>query len=65
MKITDSEYLHTTIHDFKTHISKYISQLEREHYRAVVVYRRNKKVGVFIPYEPRKREVESGLDPYS
>jgi hypothetical protein len=65
MKFTDGKYLHTTIHDFKTHFSSYLSQLEREHYRAVVVYRRNKKVGMFVPYEPRVRELNSGMEPYS
>ena len=58
MKITDDQYIHTTIHDFKTHFSRYLAQLECEHYRAIVVYRRNQKVGVFVPYEPRAREMD-------
>ncbi len=59
------KYITTTIHDFKTNLSKYIRMLEAEHYRAVVVKRRYKIVGIFIPYEARKREEESGIEPYS
>ena len=58
-------YIIATIHDFKTHISKYIKMLEKEHYRAVIVKRRYETVGIFIPYEPRKREEEHGIEPYS
>lgn len=65
MKVADEQYIHTTIHDFKTHISKYIRLLEREHYRAVILYRRNQKVGIFIPYEVRMREAQAELEPYS
>lgn len=59
------KYLHTTLHDFKTHISNYLRQMEAEHIRAVIVYRRYKKAGIFIPYEPRLREEKSGMKPYS
>lgn len=65
MKHNDGQYLHTTIHDFKTNLSRYIRELEREHYRAVMLYRRNEKVGIFIPYEARMREEKSGIGVYS
>lgn len=65
MKWIQDKYLHTTIHDFKTHFSDYLRQMEAEHIRAVIVYRRNKKAGIFIPYEARMREAKSGMEPYS
>ena len=65
MKIADEQYIHATIHEFKSNISKYIRLLEKEHYRAVILYRRDEKVGIFIPYEARMREQESGMEPYS
>lgn len=55
MKIIEEEYIYTTIHEFKANISKYIRILERKEYKAVVVYRRNKRVGMFIPLEHRAR----------
>ena len=65
MKIADEQYIHATIHEFKSNISKYIRLLEKEHYRAVILYRRDEKVGIFIPYEARLREAETGVEPYS
>ena len=63
MSQADDEYIHATIHDFKTHFSRYLRMLEREEYRAVMVYRREKRVGIFIPYEVRIREVEGQVRP--
>ena len=42
------EHLETTIHDFKTNITRYIRQLERGEYRAVVVKRYRRTVGIFM-----------------
>ena len=64
MHIRDPHHLYATIHDFKNNISKYIRMLERRQYRAVVVQRRDKIVGIFIPYEARVQEIKSGLEPY-
>lgn len=42
-----NEHIITTVHDFKTHISKYMRMLDRGDYRAVLVKRYTKTIGVF------------------
>lgn len=43
------EYVEVSMHQFKTHIAHYVRMLESGLYRAVIVKRRNKKVGIFMP----------------
>ncbi len=42
------EYKYTTVHDFKTHFSRYAREVEQGRYRAVVVKRGRHPVGMFI-----------------
>ena len=64
MKYTKGKFVYTTLHEFKNNISSYTRMLEKEHYRGVVVMRRNKEVGLYMALEPRMREEKSGLQPY-
>ena len=50
------EHLETTIHDFKTNISRYIRKLERGEYRAIVVKRYRRTVGIFMTVKRRDKE---------
>lgn len=45
------EYLTVSTHNFKNNISRYIRMLERGERRAVLVTRKGKTVGAFIPLE--------------
>lgn len=47
-------YIHTTIHDFKTHISRYIRLLEAGEYRGVLLRRGKTIIGYFLTHEGRK-----------
>lgn len=51
---TDGQII-ATVHDFKTHISKYIRMLERGEYRAVIVRRYEKQIGVFLTHHSHER----------
>jgi hypothetical protein len=53
-----TEYRHASIHDFKTHISRYISDLEQGLYKGVVVRRRAKPVGIFALINRTKSAAE-------
>ncbi len=56
---TDS-YIYATIHEFKSNISRYIKWLEEERYRAVIVKRYNKPVGIFMTAKrPTEKEPEN------
>lgn len=48
-------YIYTSIHDFKTHMSRYIQLLEGGHYRGLMLKRGQKKVvGFFLSVEGSK-----------
>ena len=47
----EGEYLHTTMHDFKTNFSRYLRAIERGEFRGIIVKRYNKKIGAFIPFK--------------
>ncbi len=49
-------FIHTTIHDFKTNISRYIRLTEEGQYDGVIIKRYSKPVGLFVPLE----ETQSG-----
>ena len=55
------EYIYATIHDFKTNISRYIRLLDSGRYRAVVVKRYNKPVGMFLSVEHLSRPHEQNM----
>jgi len=44
-----NDYLECTIHNFKTHVSRYIRMLEEGQYKAMLIKRHNKPVGLFVP----------------
>lgn len=46
-----NNYIHATIHDFKTNISRYLRYLESGAYRGIVVKRHNTPVGMFVPFK--------------
>lgn len=48
MAIYTNEHIVATIHDFKSNISRYIRLLEQGKYRAVIVRRYDRTIGVFI-----------------
>lgn len=54
-------YLECTIHDLKTNISRYLRLLEDGHYRALVVKRYNRPVGMFVPYRPPRSETVAAV----
>ncbi len=53
-KTMSNPYLKANIHEFKTHISKYIRLLELNIAKAVIVQRAGKPVGLFMPYYGQK-----------
>ena len=50
-------YFETTVHDFKTHISRYMRWLEEGTYRAVILKRRKKTVAMLMPVSADLRTV--------
>jgi len=50
------DYIHTTIHDFKTNFSHYVRMIEQHRAQAIIVKRYNKEVGLFIPYKKQQSE---------
>ena len=55
-------YIHTTIHDFKTHLSRYLRLLEAGDYRGVMLWRGKRIVGYFLTDEgPKIWERKNGV----
>ncbi|MCB9990950.1 MAG: hypothetical protein H6867_06175 [Rhodospirillales bacterium] len=55
------EYVETTMHEFKTHISRYVRMMEAGLYKAVIVKRGTKPVGVFMLHpDARKAKKDKG-----
>jgi len=50
MPIYTGDTIIATIHDFKTHLSKYIRLLNNGDYKAVRVRKYNEDVGIFMTY---------------
>ena len=48
------DYAEATMHQFKTHIAHYLRMMEAGVYKAVVVKRGPKPVGLFMPYPKEK-----------
>lgn len=46
------EYAQATMHEFKTHIARYLRMMEAGLVKAVIVKRGKTPVGLFIPYPP-------------
>ena len=57
-----NNYIHASIHDFKTNISRYLRYLESGAYRGIVVKRHNTPVGMFVPFKTGREKDEDGLD---
>lgn len=49
------KFIHTTMHDFKSNISKYIRVLQRGVYDGVIVKRYNEPMGLFVLMESAKK----------
>ncbi len=54
MPFYGKEYIHTTIHDFKGNIAKYIRVLHSGRYQGVIVKRYSKPVGLFVALDQRQ-----------
>ena len=54
----DVRYKEVTMHDFKTNISKYVKEMEAGAYRAVVVHRYKKPLGMFLLMDYLTAKVE-------
>lgn len=55
-------FIHASMHDFKTNISRYVAALEAGHYQGIILKRRKKPLGVFAlfdppPYAPERSEL--------
>lgn len=51
----------TTIHDAKTHLSKYLTMLENREISKLIIKRRNQEVGELSFRTPQKKEIIFGL----
>lgn len=49
--MTQQNYISTTTHDFKTNFSEYVRMLEESRDTSIIVYRYNKPIGLFTPFE--------------
>ncbi len=47
----------TTVHDFKTHLSRYMRLLEEGEYKSVIVKRRGEVVGCYVASPERIAQV--------
>lgn len=52
-------YCYVTVHEFKTHMARYIRDLDRLKYDAVVVQRYGKDVGFFFSNAGRERKMKN------
>lgn len=52
-----NDLIFTTVHDFKTNLSKYMRLLEEGEYKGVIVKRRNEIVGYYAPHPDRVAKV--------
>lgn len=50
-------YREVTIHEFKNNIARYLRELERGDYDAVLVKRYNEPVGMFLSFKARQRKM--------
>ncbi len=48
MLIDKDGYLHTSMHELKTNLARYVRMLESGEARAIVLCRRKKPVGLFV-----------------
>ena len=55
-KVYYEEYVEVTMHKFKTHLAHYTRMLETWLYRAIVVKRGKKPVGVYLPIRDREKD---------
>ena len=55
MPVYTDEHILTSMHDFKTNMSKYTRMLERGDYKAVQVHRYNELIGVFLTLHSHER----------
>ena len=46
-----------TIHEFKNNIARYLRELDRGDYDALLVTRYNEPVGMFLPVKARQRKM--------
>jgi len=58
------DYIHASIYEFKTHLSRYIRELESGEYKAVAVKRHGKMIGMFLlsDYLLQKAEARQKAD---
>ncbi len=54
MPFYGKDYIHTSIHDFKSNIAKYIRVIHSGRYKGIIVKRYNEPVGLFVPLESKK-----------
>ncbi len=50
------EFIHTTMHDFKSNIAKYTRILNRGDYKGVIVKRYNEPLGLYLPMDAPKEK---------
>jgi antitoxin (DNA-binding transcriptional repressor) of toxin-antitoxin stability system len=55
-------YQTTTIHRFKTNMSRHIRELENGLYDAVIVCRHNEQVGLFMPFKRLRDRAHPGTE---
>ena len=51
VSMTQQNYISTTTHDFKTNFSEYVRLLEECEGTSIIVYKYNKPIGLFTPFE--------------
>ena len=59
------EFIHTTMHDFKSNIAKYTRILNRGDYKGVIVKRYNEPLGLYLPMDAPKPPPEPAPNPFA